>query len=62
VTNHFHLPEKIKTGKHSYKYRDDETIMSYYATLANETDSVKKIWVTTSWGFVTRTRTTTTTP
>ncbi|HEX3009244.1 MAG TPA: PrsW family intramembrane metalloprotease [Bacteroidales bacterium] len=42
VTNHFNLPEKIKTGKHSYKYRDDETIMNYYNTLANETDIVKK--------------------
>lgn len=42
VINHFNIPEKTKVGKHSYKYRDDNTIFDYYDNLISSNDSIDK--------------------
>jgi RsiW-degrading membrane proteinase PrsW (M82 family) len=39
ISNHFNIPEKKKEGKHSYKYRDDQTIQYYYTSLGNAANS-----------------------
>lgn len=39
ISTHFDIPERKKVGKNNYEYRDDNTIQSFYNSLAQSADS-----------------------